>query len=72
MQASVIFERPTDRRLDRSVVLAEDAAGRFHGDADVAAGQWDLVIELTRHGEQMFRSRNRVDFEVSAADGRNA
>lgn len=60
MQASVIFERPTDRRLDRSVVLAEDAAGRFHGDADVAAGQWDLVIELTRHGEEMFRSRNRV------------
>ncbi len=60
MQASVVFERPTDRRLDRSVVLIEDAAGRFHGDADVAAGQWDLVIELTRHGEQLFRSKNRV------------
>lgn len=60
MQASVIFERPTDRRLDRSVVLVEDAAGRFHGNADVAAGQWDVVIELTRHGEQLFRSKNRV------------
>jgi nitrogen fixation protein FixH len=60
MQASAMFERPTDQRLDRSVVLVEDAAGRFHGDADVAAGQWDLVIELTHHGEQMFRSRNRV------------
>jgi len=60
MEASVVFERPTDRRLDRTVMLVEDAAGRFHGDADVAAGQWDLVIELTRHGEQLFRSRNRV------------
>ncbi len=60
MQASVIFERPTDRRLDRSVVLVEDAAGRFHGNADGAAGPWDVVIELTRHGEQLFRSKNRV------------
>lgn len=60
MQASAVFERPTDRRLDRSVVLVEDTAGRFHGDADVAAGQWDVVIELTRQGEQMFRSKNRV------------
>lgn len=60
MQASAVFERPTDRRLDRGVVLIEDAAGRFHGNAEVAAGQWDLVIELTRHGEQMFRSKNRV------------
>ena len=60
MQASAVFERPTDRRLDRSVVLVEDAAGRFHGSAEVAAGQWDLVIELTHHGEQMFRSKNRI------------
>ncbi len=60
MQASIIFERPTDRRLDRNVVLVEDGAGRFHGSAEVAAGQWDLVIELTRHGEQLFRSMNRV------------
>ncbi len=34
IEASVIFERPTDRRLDRSVVLVEDAAGRFHGSAE--------------------------------------
>lgn len=60
MQASIVFERPTDRRLDRTVALVEDTAGRFHGDADVAAGQWDLIIELTRHGEQLFRSKNRV------------
>jgi len=60
MQVSVVFERPTDRRLDRDVVLVEDAAGRFHGNAQVAAGQWDLVIELTHQGEQLFRSMNRI------------
>jgi len=60
MDASVIFERQTDRRLDRRVVLVEDAAGRFHGSAEVAAGQWDLVIELTHQGEQMFRSKSRI------------
>jgi nitrogen fixation protein FixH len=60
LDASVTFERPTDRRLDRSVVLVEDGAGRFHGSAELAAGQWDLVIELTRRGAQMFLSKNRV------------
>lgn len=60
MQASAVFERPTDRRLDRDVVLVEDTAGRFRGSADVTAGQWNLVIELTRQGEQLFRSTNRV------------
>jgi len=50
MEASAVFERPTDRRLDRSVALVADSAGRFHGNAAVAPGQWDLVIELTRQG----------------------
>ena len=60
MDAFVTFERPTDRRLDRSVTLVEDGAGRFHGSAALASGQWDIVIELTRNGAQMFRSKNRV------------
>jgi len=60
MDASAVFERPTDRRLDRNVAIAEDAPGRFHGSADVAPGQWDLVIELSRQGEQLFRSKNRI------------
>jgi len=60
MQASAVFERPTDRRLDRGVVLVEEGPGRFHGNAEVVPGQWDIVIELTHHGEQMFRSKNRV------------
>jgi nitrogen fixation protein FixH len=60
MQASAALERPTDRRLDRNIELVEDSPGRFQGRALVIAGQWDLVIEISRHGEQLFRSKNRV------------
>jgi nitrogen fixation protein FixH len=60
MDASVTFERPTDRRLDRSLALVEDGAGRFHGSTELAPGQWDLVIALTRDGAQMFLSKNRI------------
>lgn len=60
MTATVLFARPTDRRLDRVVLLKEQAPGRFRGTADIAAGQWDLVIELSRQGDRLFRSKNRV------------
>ena len=32
----------------------------FRGVTPAAAGQWDLVIELARDDERLFRSRNRV------------
>jgi len=57
---SAVFERPTDRRLDQSVTIAEEEPGHFHGSVAIAPGQWDLVIALTRAGEPMFRSRNRI------------
>jgi nitrogen fixation protein FixH len=60
MTAAAVFARPTDRRLDRAVAVIEGAAGRFRGSVDIAAGQWDLVIELSRHGDRLFRSKNRV------------
>ncbi len=60
MDATATFERPTDRRLDRDVAVTEDAPGRFHGNAEIPPGQWDLVIELSRQGERQFRSKNRV------------
>jgi nitrogen fixation protein FixH len=60
LEGSAQFERPTDRRLDQAVVLVADGPGRFHGSVQVAPGQWDLVIEFSRKGEQLFRSRNRV------------
>lgn len=58
--ASVSLAHPADRRLDQTVVMSADGAGRFRGTAAYAAGQWDLVIDLDRGGERMFRSRNRV------------
>jgi len=60
MRAFAAFQRPTDRRLDRDIELVEDSPGRFQGSAEIMAGQWDLVIELSRQGEQLFRSKNRV------------
>jgi hypothetical protein len=26
----------------------------------VPAGQWDLLIDVSRHGEELFRSKSRV------------
>ena len=44
------FERPTDRRADRSVTLAETGIGIYSGNAAmIASGQWDLVLQ-GRHG----------------------
>lgn len=60
LAATALFERPTDRRLDRAVAVHESAPGHFRGSGGIAAGQWDLIIELSRHGERLFRSVNRV------------
>jgi nitrogen fixation protein FixH len=55
------LERPTDRRADRTLDMTEIGGGSYRGTADdVAAGQWDLVIEAERDGLRLFLSRNRV------------
>lgn len=56
------LERPTDKRIDRAVELAESGIGTYRGSAtDVLPGQWDLVIEgEARGGARLFLSRNRV------------
>jgi len=60
LEARATFERPTDRHLDRDIAVTATGPGHFRGNADLSAGQWDLVIELSRHGEREFRSVNRV------------
>ena len=54
-----MFERPTDRR---SIACCCARSGRAASMATSTSngGQWDLVIELTHHGEQLFRSKNRI------------
>jgi nitrogen fixation protein FixH len=61
LDAAAKLKRPTDSRLDRLVTVTERAAGRFHGNVeDLPVGQWDLVIELSRHGDRLFRSVSRI------------
>jgi nitrogen fixation protein FixH len=61
LQMSVRLQRPVDKRLDRDAVLAEPAPGIYAVQfADIAAGQWDLVIEADSAGVAMFRSRSRI------------
>jgi len=60
IDATATFERPTDRRLDRTVAVSKDAPGHFRGSAAISPGQWNLVIELSRQGERQFRSKNRI------------
>jgi nitrogen fixation protein FixH len=60
LDPTVALSHPTNRRLDRLVPMHADGNGRFHGAVEPQPGQWDLVIELARDGERMFRSRERV------------
>src|SRR5262245_3855594 len=53
--------RPADGKADHAVTLVEREGGVYRGVAeDVAAGQWDLVIEADRGSERLFLSRNRL------------
>lgn len=55
------LERPTDKRADRLIELAEGEGGTYRGSASgVTPGQWDLVLESDAAGQRMFLSKNRV------------
>ena len=60
LTATAHLAHPNDRRADRDVTLSEGTAGQFRGTAGPMIGQWDVIIELARDGERLFRSRNRV------------
>lgn len=60
LAASVLLTHPTDRREDQSIVMTEHGPGRFRGTASHLLGQWDLVIDLDRDGERLFRSKSRM------------
>ena len=60
LDATVSLIHPTDRRLDHPVALRTAGFGRYAGSSTPAPGQWDLVIELSRDGKRVFRSKQRV------------
>ena len=60
LQAAGLLAHPTDKRADRALSFEEQGLGKFRGHAAAAHGQWILEIELSRSGERLFRSRNRV------------
>ncbi|PSC06863.1 nitrogen fixation protein FixH [Alsobacter soli] len=59
--ARATLERPADKREDRTAELRELGGGRFAAQVDgVAPGQWDLVIEILRDDQRVFKSRSRI------------
>jgi len=60
LAATAQLVHPTDRRGDMIVPLSDSGAGMFRGETAATDGQWDLVIELSRDAERLFRSKNRV------------
>jgi nitrogen fixation protein FixH len=60
LDATVSLIHPTDRRLDHPVAMRTAGLGRYAGSSTPAPGQWDLVIELSRDGSRLFRSKDRV------------
>lgn len=58
---TAILRRPVDHRADRSVELIAAGDGRYAAPiSDVAAGQWDVVVEVVEDGERAFRRQTRT------------
>ena len=51
---------PANARLDHTVPLHRIGAGMFHGVVPSQPGQWELIVDLDRGGDRVFRSRSRV------------
>lgn len=60
VKAEAWLAHPAVSRLDRPIELAAIGAGRFRGTAATPEGHWDLVIELHRGDERVFRSKSRI------------
>ncbi len=60
LTADARLAHPADDRLDRIIAVRPVAAGVFHGAAQAQPGQWELIIDLYRGDERVFRSRSRV------------
>jgi len=60
LTADARLAHPVDERQDHAVTLGGIGAGQFRGVAAAHPGQWELIVDLYRGGERVFRSRSRV------------
>ena len=60
LAATALLAHPADARRDHEVPLGLVGTGQFHGVVVAPAGQWELIIDLERDGERVFRSRSRA------------
>ena len=60
LTAMARLAHPADARLDHSVPLSSAGAGAFHGEVLAQPGQWELIVDLYRGDDRLFRSRSRV------------
>jgi nitrogen fixation protein FixH len=55
------LQRPTDKREDKTATLFEESTGTYGATVDgVAAGQWDLVVDVLDNDTRAFRRHVRV------------
>lgn len=60
LTAKASLAHPADARRDHDVPLNRIGAGTFHGVAQAQKGQWELIVDLYRGDDRVFRSRSRV------------
>jgi nitrogen fixation protein FixH len=60
LRADARLAHPANERLDHNIPLQAGAAGAFHGAVQAQPGQWDLIIDLYRGDQRLFRSLSRV------------
>lgn len=60
LSAQARLAHPADGRRDHAIPLDRIGAGAFRGQAAAEPGQWELIVDLYRGDERVYRSRNRV------------
>ena len=60
LSAKARLAHPADERLDHVIELARIGAGEFKGEIEAQPGQWELIVDLYRGDDRVFRSRSKV------------
>src|SRR5581483_6666742 len=61
--ADATLAHPADSRLDHVIALTAAGAGVFRGRDQVPPGQWELIVDVYRGAERVFRSQSRVTLQ---------